>query len=114
MKKLSGITNKSVLITGSSGFIGSTYLNTILQYNPSFIQLIDTQPPTQEQEIILEKNDNVEFIQSDIRDIDSFSKHMQPVDTLIHFAAQPSVPVSTDLPYYDFSVNVIGSMKLRE
>ncbi|MCY3413982.1 MAG: NAD-dependent epimerase/dehydratase family protein [Candidatus Heimdallarchaeota archaeon] len=113
MSSETSIKGKSVLITGSSGFIGNAYLRKILGMGTSLIQLIDTQPPKPEQIPIIE-NENVKFIQSDIRDIDSYKTQLEPVDTLIHFAAQPSVPISTALPYYDFSVNVDGSMKLLE
>ena len=36
------------------------------------------------------------------------------VHTVYHFAAQPDVRLSTELPYWDFEVNVVGTMKVLE
>lgn len=39
---------------------------------------------------------------------------IEGVHTVYHFAAQPDVRLSTELPYWDFEVNVVGTMKLLE
>ncbi len=106
--------NKSVLITGSSGFIGNAFFNRIIELSPSQIQLLDIQQPKHSQQVFVDKHDNIDFIQADIRDINEYSHRLKSIDVIIHFAAQPSVPISTDLPYFDFDVNVIGSMRMLE
>ncbi len=109
---------KSVIVTGGCGFIGSHIIDELMTQNVKQIIVIDN----------LSAGTNTHYINDYIRDgkVEFFKiniqnyQELEPIfserqyDTVIHLAAQPSVPISVKHPYMDFETNIIGSMNLLE
>ncbi|MDY8138664.1 dTDP-glucose 4,6-dehydratase [Aquimarina sp. 2201CG5-10] len=106
---------RTILITGGAGFIGSNYLN----YKSTFkdVKLINIDKLTYAANlgnINIQNNDNYEFIQGDICDVD-FIKNVflkYKIDSVVHFAAESHVDNSISGPKAFVDTNIIGTFNL--
>ena len=83
--------NKSVLITGGTGSFGSTMLDKIKNFNCK-IKIFSRDELKQDLLRSRIKNQNIDFIIGDVRDIDSVDQAMTGVDIVFHAAALKQVP----------------------
>ena len=93
---------KTLLVTGSSGFIGSHVTEEALK-NGYYVKGLD-----------LKENENaaIEFVKGDIRDKTAVSKAMKGVDFVIHLAAVTSVVEFEKDPVECFDINVSGFLNV--
>lgn len=100
------------LITGGAGFIGSNITDHLLEKGHS-VRVIDN--------LFTGKKDNLtnaltsgrcEFIEGDIRDLDTVRRACRDVDFVLHEAAIPSVPRSIDDPISSNDVNINGTLNV--
>ncbi|MBT3784370.1 NAD-dependent epimerase/dehydratase family protein [bacterium] len=114
-----------LLITGSSGLIGSEMVKF---FAPQFERILgldnnlrrdffgaegDTSSVLQE----LSKNHhNFEHLDMDIRDREGINTLFQnrPISSIVHCAAQPSHDLAAQIPFQDFEVNALGTLNLLE
>lgn len=108
--------NKTVLITGNTGFKGSWLTIYLLELGASVIGY-SLEPPTDRN--IFARADlanRITHIHGDVRNqqhlTDTLKTH-QP-DFIFHMAAQPLVLASYDDPVHTFDVNVMGSIAVME
>ena len=96
------MSKRTILVTGSSGFIGSHVVEEALK-NGYLVKGLD-----------LKENDNaaIEFVKGDIRDKSAVSKAMEEVDFVIHLAAVTSVVEFEKNPVECFDINVNGFMNV--
>jgi len=104
---------KKALITGGCGFVGSHIIDKLVELDIASITVIDDLSAGTSTKY-LDDYDNVTHIQEDIREFSFTDELDSDFDMIIHLAAQPSVPVSVERPYFDFEVNMIGSIRLLE
>tara|TARA_X000000368_G_scaffold367211_1_gene314409 strand:- start:600 stop:1490 length:891 start_codon:yes stop_codon:yes gene_type:complete len=98
--------NKKVLVTGSSGFIGS-HIADILYESGYNIILFDSIPS-------LYKNKNqVEFI-GDILNVDDVNQAMEGCSYVFHFAAQADIELSNKNPVDTIKINILGTQNILE
>ena len=92
----------TLLVTGSSGFIGSHVAKEALKCGYS-VKGLD-----------LKENDNaaIEFVKGDIRDKSAVSKAMEGADFVIHLAAVTSVVEFEKNPMECFDINVNGFLNV--
>ncbi len=92
------MSKRTILVTGSSGFIGSHVVEEALK-NGYLVKGLD-----------LKENDNaaIEFVKGDIRDKSAVSKAMEEVDFVIHLAAVTSVVEFEKNPVECFDINING------
>lgn len=105
------------LITGGAGFIGSNLAKYLLDRNEEVIVFDNLSRKGTELNIRhLKKSykNNLEFVQSDIRDISSLKKSMLYADVVFHLAGHVSITGSIENPREDFEVNVVGSLNILE
>lgn len=114
------ITEKTVLVTGGSGSIGSELCRQIAQFNPKQLIILDiNENSIYFIKLELEKkypNLNFETIVGSIRDQDKLEqvfKHYQP-DVVFHAAAHKHVPLMEDSPEEAVKNNILGTKKLVE
>lgn len=111
-------TNKTWLITGVAGFIGSNLLHSLLKMNQKVVGLDNFSTGfkkniervkgyvTEEQWL------NFEFVEGDICNLDLCMELTENVDYVLHQAALGSVPRSIDNPIASNSSNVSGFLNM--
>jgi nucleoside-diphosphate-sugar epimerase len=100
-----------VLVTGGLGFLGSRLVQTLGQV-PCQIDLLvrpgrDTNP-------VPAARATVKLIQGDIQIQETWSKALDGVDYVFHFAAQTSASVANQDPLTDFGINVEPVLHMLE
>ena len=106
------ITNKTLLITGGAGFIGSNLCEYFLA-NDNKVVCLDNFATGHRHNI--EKfyaNPKFILIEGDIRDLDTCKKAVVGVDYVLHQAALGSVPRSINDPITSNDVNVSGFLNM--
>jgi FlaA1/EpsC-like NDP-sugar epimerase len=113
------IQQKTVLITGAAGSIGSELAKQISSYEYEYLILLDQAESAIydiQQDFIQRKIQNFTCLVADIRD----KKRMQNlfdtynIQIIYHAAAYKHVPLMEDSPYEAVQVNVLGSKKLMD
>jgi len=100
--------NKSYLVTGAAGFIGSAVARHLIQ-NGNVVWSIDNLSTGFEKNIPLE----VEFIKGNCQDDNSIKTLKKTkFDAILHFAGQSSGEISFDDPIYDLQTNTEATLKL--
>jgi FlaA1/EpsC-like NDP-sugar epimerase len=106
--------NKTVLITGGCGSIGSELVKKILEYKPKAIRIFDNNETglfDLEQEL---HSDKIRTFIGDIRDKDRINRAVEDVDIIFHAAALKHVPLCEYNPFEAVKTNVIGTQNLIE
>src|SRR5438093_10259659 len=116
----------NVLVTGSSGLIGSEMVNFFDSRANSVIGIDNNMRaqffgPEGDTRVNLERlrggTRHFQHQELDIRDragVDSLFVSKGPFDLIIHCAAQPSHDLAASRPFDDFDVNAMGTMNLLE
>ena len=101
------------LVTGGAGFIGSNLVEYLLKYNVKKVVILDNLATGHLSNIapFLEQP-NCEFLEGDIRDLETCKKAMENVDFVLHQAALGSVPRSINDPITSNEVNVSGFLNM--
>ncbi len=107
---------QAFLVTGGCGFIGSYVVDYLVEREADHVIVIDNLSAGTSQKILQTHIDKgkVTFLRKDIRTIQPNDKEFEGIHAVYHFAAQPSVPVSVKRPYYDFSINVEGTIRILD
>jgi FlaA1/EpsC-like NDP-sugar epimerase len=111
--------NKTVLITGGAGSIGSEIVRQISNYAHKNIIVLDKSESgiyAIQQEFRDTKNYNINFEIADIRNktrIESIFKNYKP-NIVFHAAAYKHVPLMEQFPYEAISVNILGTQIIAD
>ena len=98
-----------VAVTGGAGFIGSNLVEYLLKYNARHVRVLDNLSNGYYDNINkFIKLSNFEFIEGDIRDIETCKNVVKKIDFISHQAALGSVPRSIANPILTNEVNVGG------
>lgn len=110
--------NKTWLVTGCAGFIGSNILEYLLANNQKVVGLDNFSTGYQHnldgvKDIVgNDKWNNFTFIEGDIRDRDMCNNVTKDIDIVLHQAALGSVPRSIIDPLTSHDVNVSGTVNM--
>ena len=98
--------NRRVLVTGSSGFIGSHVADALegQGFNVVLFDIVPSKYKTNTQEEII----------GDILNPDDVTKAVKECGAIYHFAAQADIGVSSDSPTATISTNIIGTQNVLE
>ncbi len=101
------------LVTGGCGFIGSNLVEYLLKYSAKKVRVLDDLSNGYLENIKEFMNHPAfEFIEGDIRDLETCKKAMQEIDYVSHQAALGSVPRSIENPIVTNEVNVSGFLNM--
>ena len=109
---------KSWLITGCAGFIGSNLTEFLLQHNQKVVGLDNFSTGFQHNiddvlfQVGTENAKNFIFIKGDIADMETCAKACNGVDIVLHQAALGSVPRSIDDPITSNRSNITGFLNM--
>ena len=97
--------NNKILILGSSGFLGSHLVESLLKNNE--VVQFDMNPPPQ-------KIADSEFIKGSILDKTLVTSAMKDVDIVYHFAAMTDIDIVNESPAQAIEVNIAGTSNVLE
>jgi UDP-N-acetylglucosamine 4-epimerase len=101
------------LITGGAGFIGSNLVEYLLHSNAKKVRVLDNLSTGFMKNLAaFQDNPNFEFMEGDIRDLETCKKAMEGIDYVSHQAALGSVPRSINDPVTSNEVNVSGFLNM--
>ncbi|GLB52898.1 epimerase [Neptunitalea chrysea] len=106
------IENKTVLVTGGAGFIGSNLVDVLLTQNNKVICLDNLATGHMRNIEYHFAHPNFTFVEGDIRDLDTCLKATKDVEIVLHQAALGSVPRSINDPITSNDVNVSGFLNM--
>lgn len=103
----------SFLITGGAGFIGSNIVEYLIRFGAKHIRILDNLSNGYYENIkdFLTLT-NVEFIEGDIRNLETCQKAVEGIDFISHQAALGSVPRSIADPITTNEVNISGFLNM--
>ena len=107
------LNNKSFLVTGGAGFIGSNIVEYLLKNNAGFVRVLDnlsTGHKSNIEQYIGQQN--FEFLEGDIRNYETCVSAVKNIDYVFHEAALGSVPRSIADPITTNNVNIDGFLNL--
>ncbi len=102
------------MVTGGAGFIGSNLCKSLLEHENKVICLDNLATGKKENIEPLLPHPDFEFLEGDIRDLDTCLKATSDVDLVLHQAALGSVPRSINDPLTTNSVNITGFLNMLE
>lgn len=102
------------LVTGGAGFIGSNLCEAILSMGYRVRCLDNLSTGKQANVDMFIDNPKYEFVQGDIRDLDTCFKACEGVDYVLNQAAWGSVPRSIEMPLFYCANNIVGTLNMLE
>ncbi len=106
------------LVTGGAGFIGSNYVNRLLQRGEKVTVYDNLSRGGARRNLEwLQKNfgdDAFEVIVGDVRDAPAIQEAAKDADVIVHLAGQVAVTTSVIEPRYDFESNALGTFNTLE
>ena len=111
---------KNVLVTGGAGFIGSNFVDYLLQNNQDFDVVVNldllTYAGNLENLKHVEQNPCYQFVHGDIRDASLIENLFEKYefDTVVHFAAESHVDRSITDPQIFLTTNILGTQTLLD
>lgn len=114
-----------VLITGSNGLIGSEGVSYFAALGAEVLGVDNNmravffgpEADTRwNQQRLLRSHKGYKHVELDIRDRDGVLRlfESEPLDLILHCAAQPSHDLAVKMPFEDFDVNAVGTLNLLE
>ena len=108
-----GYQQKRVLVTGGAGFIGSNLTDALLKAGAKKVRVLDNLSTGHRYNLNnAEKHQNFEFIQGDIRSLETCEQACKGMDIVFHEAALVSVPKSMQDPVLNNDINITGALNM--
>jgi len=104
------IENKTFLVTGGAGFIGSWFCDILNEFNANIICVDNVISGSQKNIEHLRNNNNFKFVEKDVCEFDT----KQKIDFIVHMASIASPLVCQAHPIKTLDANVIGIKRMLE
>jgi len=107
------LSQSSFLVTGGAGFIGSHIAEYLLKHKAKTVRVLDNMANGKQSNLdVLKTYPAFEFIEGDIRNLETCQQACAGIDYVSHQAALGSVPRSIKEPVYFNDVNVNGFVNI--
>lgn len=106
--------NKTVVVTGAAGFLGSHLSESLLAAEAKVIGVDNLITGSQENIAHLKSNDNFTFIEADVISAPQTYLSETTVDCILHFASPASPPRYQELPVETYLVNSLATHNLLQ
>jgi len=107
--------NKSILVTGGAGFIGSNIVDYLVKHQVKRLVVLDNLKTGLLSNIEIHMTQKkIEFIKGDITDLSTCLNATKNIDIILHQAALGSVPRSIENPIATHETNVNGFLNILE
>ena len=100
------------LVTGGAGFIGSNIVDALVEAAHQVVVLDDLSSGHKENLSSVWKK--IEFVEGDIRNLETCLKAVEGCDGIFHEAALVSVPDSINRPRDNHDINITGTLNILE
>lgn len=116
MNKKNFFQNKSILIFGGTGTIGSEIVSQMLNLNPKVIRVFSNSENElwETKQKFIKFSEKLRFLLGDIRNFERVRRAMEGIDYVFNAAAIKHVPISEYNPIEAISVNVNGLNNIIE
>jgi len=104
--------NKTILITGGSGSLGTALVKEFLKYNVKAIRVFSRNESMQYDLRRKFKDERLKIFLGDVRDRDRVFRAMEGVDIVIHAAALKHVDLIEYNPFEALKTNCLGSQNI--
>lgn len=101
--------NRTLLITGGTGFFGNAVIRKFLNSGISEIRIFSRDEKKQDDMRNAYHNDKLKFYIGNVRDYDSIHSAMHGVDYVFHAAALKQVPSCEFFPVEAVRTNILGT-----
>ena len=108
----SALADRSVLVTGGAGFIGSHLTERLVDLGAGVTVLDDLSAGVERN--LAAVRSAIDFREGDVRDKEVLGPVLTDVDVVFHLAANAHVPTSVERPTHDFDVNAAGTQAVLE
>ena len=110
VENMAGLKNKTILVTGGAGFIGSHLVNKLIEKGHKVI-VIDNLSSGRKENL----NPKVKFYKIDVRDKNIYKIfEKENPNVVFHLAAQPLVDEAYKNPFLAIETNVMGTVNVLE
>ena len=107
--------NKTVLISGGTGSIGTGIVKQLLECKPKMIKILtNDENSIFESRKLLGEISQIKYIVGDIRDNDRLRLAMRNVNIVFHAAAMKHIDICEQNPFDAVKTNVIGTSNILE
>jgi UDP-N-acetylglucosamine 4-epimerase len=107
------LSDRSFLVTGGAGFIGSNLVEYLLKYGAKKVRVLDNFSTGFHENIeAFKEHPAFELCVGDIRDLDTCMEALEDIDYVSHQAALGSVPRSINDPILTNDVNINGFLNM--
>ena len=107
--------NKSVLVTGAGGFIGSHLVEALIERSAevrAFVHYNSRNDWGFLEELSTDKKNNINLISADLRDYHAVQQATKRVDIVFHLGALIGIPYSIAFPNDVVETNIIGTLNI--
>ncbi|MCX6291318.1 MAG: SDR family oxidoreductase [Bacteroidetes bacterium] len=109
------LSDKTFLITGGAGFIGSNLVEYLLKYGAGKVRVLDNLLTSKMENMApFLSHPNFEFMEGDIRDLDACRRACAGMHYVSHQAALGSVPRSLNHPLTTHDINATGFLHMLD
>lgn len=114
MKENNFFNNKSILVTGGSGSIGSVLVKELLKNNPHVVRVLDNNETGLFELYHDLKSKKIRPLVGDVRDKERIKRAMEGIDIVFHAAALKHVPLCEYNPFDAVKTNIIGTQNIMD